>query len=65
MTREDARGHLFDRLAVGDVAELVLAADLVRERPQALLAARQQDALPAAPGEQPRDLRADSATTLR
>ena len=40
-----------DRLAVGDVADLVLAAELLRERAQPLLAPREQHAVPAARGE--------------
>ena len=40
-----------DRLAVADVAELPLGAELLGERPQALLAARDQDAVPAAPAQ--------------
>ena len=52
------RGGL-DRGAVGDVAQLVLAAGLLGERAQRLLAPCEQHAVPAAPGELPGQLRAD------
>ena len=59
MPFEHARGDRFDGRAVGDVAELVLAAGLGRERAQPLLAAGEKDAVPAAAGEPPRQLGAD------
>ena len=51
MALEDARGHALDRLPVGDVAHLVLAADLLGERPQPILASGEQHAVPAAARE--------------
>ena len=51
MPLEDAYGHLLHLSAVGDVADLGLAADLCRERLQPLLSPREQDAVPAAPCE--------------
>jgi hypothetical protein len=50
-----------DRLAVADVADLELAADLLRERAQPLLAPREQDTPPAARRERARSCGADSA----
>ena len=47
----DRGGRPLDRLAVADVAELPLGAELLGERPQALFAARDQDAVPAAPAQ--------------
>ena len=44
---EDARRHRLDRVAVADVAELDLGAELVRERAQPVLTARDEDAVPA------------------
>ena len=49
-----------DGVAVADVAELDLAADLVRERTQALLPARDEHAMPAAFREQAGGRLADS-----
>ena len=46
--------HLFDGLAVADVADLVLAVDLVR-RGEPLLVARDEDAVPALLRKQPHD----------
>ena len=50
---EDAGGHRLHCLAVGDVAHLDLGADLVRERPQAVLPARDEHAAPVLLREQP------------
>jgi len=47
MTREDSFGCGVHLSAIGDVAELVLGSDFLRNGPQALLAARQEHALPA------------------
>lgn len=44
----------FDSLAVGDVAHLVLASDLVREPAQPVFPPAEQDARPASSGEPPR-----------
>ena len=52
MPLEHARGHRLDRLAVADVAELDLAADLVGERAQPVLAPRDEDAVPPRSREQ-------------
>jgi hypothetical protein len=60
MPSEDAGGHGVDGLAVGDVAELHLAAELVRQCPKPLLAARDEDAVPFLAREQPRDRLADA-----
>ena len=48
---DDRGGRALDRLAVADVAELPLGAELLGERAQALFAARDQDAVPAAPAQ--------------
>jgi hypothetical protein len=56
-----ARGDLLDLRALGDVADRVFGVELLRERPQPLLAAREQDAAPAAPGETARDRLAEAA----
>ena len=61
MTCEDSLGHGVDLSAIGDVAELVLGADFLRNGPQALLAARQEHALPAVGRESPGDCRPDPA----
>ena len=58
---DDRGGRALDRLAIADVAELLLGADLLGERPQPLLAARDQHALPAAARAAPRDRRPDPA----
>ena len=47
MALEDPLGHRVDRVAVGDVAELDLAADLVGEGPQPVFPARDEHAVPA------------------
>ena len=60
MPLEDSGRDALDRLPVGDVADLVLAADLLGERPQPILAAGEQHAVPAAAREQACDLRADA-----
>ena len=65
MPLEDSRRGAVDGLTVGDVAELVLAADLLRERAQPVLAPREQHAVPAAPREEPGDLRADAGRRSR
>jgi hypothetical protein len=61
MARAHSFGELLDGLPVGDVADLRLAANLVRHRSQPLLAARDEDAVPAAAGERAGHLCADSA----
>jgi hypothetical protein len=57
---EHRRRGVLDRVAVGDVAELVLAAGLRRELAQPFLAPSDQDAAPAARGQPPRKLGSDS-----
>ena len=59
MAGEHASGHRLDRIAVADVAELHLAADLVRDRAEAILAPGDEDTLPALLREQPRSRLAD------
>ena len=61
MAPDDPRGDLVDRLAVRDVADLPLGAELLRGRAQALLPAREQDAPPPASGQQARSRGADAA----
>jgi hypothetical protein len=56
---EDRRGDAVDGLAVADVAELPLAAELLRERPQQRLATREQDDVPAAAAQLARGRLAD------
>jgi hypothetical protein len=56
---EDPRGHRIDGLAVGDVAHLHLAVDLVGERAEPVLAARDEDAPPALLRQKPRRCLAD------
>ena len=51
MSLQDPRRDLVDLLAVGDVADLPLAADLTRQRLEPIRAPREQDAPPAAPGK--------------
>ena len=58
---EDRRGRALDRRAVGDVAELELAAELRRERLEPLLPPRDEHAAPASPGELSRRRLADPA----
>src|SRR5439155_19188432 len=53
--------HPLDGLAVADVAHLDLAADLACDCAQALLAARDEDAAPASPGERAGDRLPDPA----
>jgi hypothetical protein len=55
------RGRPLDGLAVGDVAELVLAAELLGERPQPVLAAGEEDAEVAARRKGAGDRGADPA----
>jgi len=58
----DGRAQALDRLAVADVAELVLAAQLLGERAQQLLAARDEDGQPVPLGEPAGDRLADAGT---
>ena len=58
---EHGRGDALDCAAVGDVADLVLAAELLGERAQPILAAREQDAVEPASREGTRDRGADPA----
>ncbi len=62
---EDAGGRALDRVSVGDVAQLVFAADLLGERSQPVFATREEHAAPAAAREQPGDLRADAGRRAR
>ena len=62
MPFEHARGDGVDCGAVGDVARLGLAADLLRERLEPVGAAGEQDAEVAARREQAGDLDADTRT---
>ena len=59
MSLEDAGRHGLDGVAVADVAQLDLGADLVRNRAQPVLTPRDEDAPPALLGEQPGDRLAD------
>ena len=61
MPLEDGRRDALDRLAVGDVADLVLAVELRGELAQAILAPREQHAVPAVAREPPSERRADAA----
>ena len=58
---QDRRGRAVDLVPVGDVADLVLAAELGRERLEPLPPARDQHQLPAAPRQLPRGRLADPA----
>jgi hypothetical protein len=60
MPLRHGRAHALDRLAVTDVADLVLAAQLLGERAQQLLAARDDDRQPVPLGEPPGDRLADA-----
>ncbi len=51
MSLQDPSSDLVHLLAVGDVAELPLTADLACQRLQPIRAPRKQDAMPTAPGE--------------
>jgi hypothetical protein len=62
---QDALAERIDRGAVADVAELDLPADLLRERSQPILAARNEDAMPALLREQPRSRLADAGGRSR
>ena len=53
MPREHPGRSRLDRLAVGHVADLDLAADLLRDRAQLVLPPRDEHAAPATRGEQP------------
>ena len=59
MALQDRRGDAVDGLAIADVAELPVAAELLRERPQQLLATREQDDVPAAAAQLARGRLAD------
>ena len=48
MPGDHGSSHSLDGLAITDVADLVLAADLVRNRAQTLLVAGDENAMPAA-----------------
>ncbi len=65
MSLEHRCRRAVDGLAVGDVADLCLAAELLREGLQTLAAAGEQDAAPAAAGEPAGDLRADATRGAR
>ena len=65
VTLEHGRGGALDRLAFGDVAELVLAAELGRERCEPVLAACHQDEVPAVASEPARERLADPARRAR
>jgi hypothetical protein len=54
-------GHAFDVLTASDIADLVLAPELRGERPQAVLAAGEEDDAPALAGETAGDRLADPA----
>jgi hypothetical protein len=60
MTLEDTRRRRVDGVTVCNVAEFVLAADLVCKRAQPVLAPCEQHAMPAAAREEPSSLRADA-----
>ncbi len=60
MPFEDPRRHRLDRVAVADVAQLDLAAELVRERPEPVLAPGDEHAPPPVPGEEPGGRLADA-----
>ena len=55
------RRRALDRLPVGDVADLVLAVELLGERAEPVLAPRDEDAAVAARGQLASDRRADPA----
>src|SRR2546423_15619007 len=61
MPFDHPRGDRLHVVAAADVAELVLGAQLLRERAQPVLPPRQQDELPAAGSELARDRRAEAA----
>jgi hypothetical protein len=61
----DRRRRSLDRLPVGDVADLVLAGDLLGERPQAVLAPREEDTEVATRGELADERGADAARGAR
>src|SRR5207244_7953808 len=65
MALENGGGDPVDGFAVGDVEELVLAADLLGERAQPVLAPREQDAAPTVLREQPRRRLADPGRGAR
>ena len=65
MPLEDPRRHCLDRRSVGDVADLDLPADRVRERAQPILAPCDEDAVPALLREQPRSGLADPGRRSR
>jgi hypothetical protein len=58
---EDRGGDALDGRAVADVAQLPLGPELVRERPQTVLAPREQHELPAAPAQRSCDGGSDPA----
>ena len=61
MSLEDRGGNAVDRLPVGDVEELVLAAELLREGPEPVLPPGEEDAAKAAACKLARDRGADAA----
>jgi hypothetical protein len=61
MPLEHRRRDAVDRRAVGDVAHLVLAVELLGECAEPVLAPREQDAAEPAPRELPGDRRPDPA----
>lgn len=61
MPATDRCGRALDRLAVGDVAELVLGAELVGQRPEPVLTAGEEDAEVPAAGQLAGDRGADAA----
>jgi hypothetical protein len=65
MALADGGPGAVDSLPVGDVADLVLAADLVGERSEPVLAPRDEDATPAARRERARRRSADPARRAR
>ena len=65
MALEDPRGHRVDRVSVGDVAQLDLAAELLGERAEPVLPARDEHALPALLREESRRRLADPGRRAR
>ena len=63
MPGDHGSSHSLDGLAITDVADLVPAADLVRDRAQSLYVARDENAMPAALSKHSPDRRADTGAS--
>jgi hypothetical protein len=65
MSLHHSSGDAFDLVAAADVAELILGAELLGQRSKSVLAAREQDGVPATCRERAGDRLSDPARAAR